>query len=420
MAARDAPRRLRVLIVTQYYWPESFRITDLARALRERGHEIVVLTGLPNYPHGRLFEGYGVRGPWSETVDGIPVVRVPLSPRGSGQGWRLAANYASFAASATALGLPRLGHRFDVVFVYEVSPITVALPAIALRHLRSVPVVLWEQDLWPDNVSATGAVRSKRLLRAISWLTRWIHARCDVILAQSRAFIEPLEAQGVRHDRLSYLPNWAETLYEPMELEPDAPERAALPQGFLVVFAGNIGVSQDFGTILSAAERLRDHPDIHWVVLGDGRMKHWVDRQVARRGLGGVVHLLGQHPVETMPRYFALADALLISLRHDALYSMVVPSKLQSYMACAKPVIAALDGEAARIVRESQGGLVVSAEDPDALAEAVLRISTMTSDERQAMGCRNRRYFEEHFERDRLVSDLERMLLETAEAGKAG
>ena len=419
MSGGGVPRWLRVLIVTQYFWPESFRITDLARALRERGHEIVVLTGMPNYPRGRLFEGYGVRGPWSETVDDIPIVRVPLIPRGDGRGWRLAANYVSFAASATALGLPRLGQDFDVVFVYEVSPITVALPAIALRRLRSVPVVLWEQDLWPDNVSATAAVRSKRLLRAISRLTRWIHARCDVILAQSRAFIGPLEAQGVLRDRLSYLPNWAETLYEPMELGPDAPERAALPQGFLVVFAGNIGVSQDFGTILAAAELLRNHPHIHWVVLGDGRMKHWVEREVAKRGLGGVVHLLGQHPVETMPRYFALADALLISLRHDPLYSMVVPSKLQSYMACAKPVIAALDGEAARIVRESQGGLVVSAEDAEALAEAVVRLSTAAPEERRQMGCRNRRYFEEHFERDRLISDLERILLETAEAGRA-
>jgi colanic acid biosynthesis glycosyl transferase WcaI len=409
-----------VLIVTQYFWPESFRITDLARALRERGHEIVVLTGLPNYPHGRLFEGYGVGGPWFETVDDIPVIRVPLLPRGDGKGWRLAANYASFAASATAFGLSRLPHDFDVVFVYEVSPVTVALPAIALRRLRSVPVVLWVQDLWPHNVSATGGVRSKRLLAAISWLTRWIYARCDVVLAQSRAFIEPLQAHGVSPDRLSYLPNWAEVLYEPMELGPDAPERAVLPQGFLVVFAGNIGVSQDFGTILAAAERLREHPDIHWVVLGDGRMRHWVEREVVKRGLGGIVHLLGQHPVETMPRYFALADALLISLRHDALYSMVVPSKLQSYMACARPVIAALDGEAARIVRESQGGLVVGAEDAEALAGAVLRISTMTSDERREMGDRNRRYFEDHFQRDRLVSDLEGMLVEAAEAGTAG
>jgi glycosyltransferase involved in cell wall biosynthesis len=403
--------------VTQYFWPESFRITDLALALRERGHDVVVLTGLPNYPQGRLFEGYGLRGPWSETVQQVPVIRVPLIPRGPGQGWRLAVNYASFAASATALGLTRLPRGFDVVFVYEVSPITVALPAIALRHVQRVPVVLWVQDLWPDNVSATGAVRSKTVLRGISALTRWIHARCDRILAQSPAFIPGLEAQGVDSDRVSYLPNWAETLYCPVEPGPEAPERAALPPGFRVVFAGNIGVSQDFGTILAAAERLRHHRDIHWVVLGEGRMKPWVEQEVKKRGLGGVVHLLGQHPVEAMPLYFALADALLITLRHDALYSMVVPSKLQSYMACAKPVIAALDGEAARIVRESGGGFSVRAEDPDALADAVLRMSRMASEDRVEMGRRNRRYFEAHFERDRLIGELERILHEVAQGG---
>lgn len=401
--------------MTQYFWPESFRITDLAVALRQRGHEVVVLTGLPNYPHGRLFDGYGIRGPWSETVQGVPVVRVPLIPRGSGRGWRLAVNFASFAAGATALGLPRVARDFDVAFVYEVSPITVALPAIALRRLRGVPVVLWVQDLWPDNVSATGAVRSERLLRSITRLTRWIYARCDRILAQSHAFIPGLEAQGVARDKLSYLPNWAETLYRPVNPGPEAPERAGLPQGFRVVFAGNIGVSQDFGTILSAAERLRDHPGIHWVVLGDGRMRTWVQREVAKRGLGGVVHLLGQHPVGAMPAYFALADALLISLRHDPLYSMVVPSKLQSYMACAKPVIAALDGEAARIIRESGGGLAVRAEDPDALADAVLRLSRTAPEDRLEMGRRNRGYFEEHFERDRLIDELERVLHDVAD-----
>ncbi len=417
MPGPERARKLRVLIVTQYFWPESFRVTDLAVALRDRGHEVVVLTGLPNYPHGHFFEGYGLRGPWSETVRDVPVIRVPLIPRGPGQGWRLAVNYASFATSATALGLTRLPHAFDVVFVYEVSPITVALPAIALRRLQRVPVVLWVQDLWPDNVSATGAVRSARVLEGISALSRWIHGRCDRILAQSRAFVRGLERQGVERERLSYLPNWAETLYRPLELGPEAPERTMLPPGFRVVFAGNIGVSQDFGTILSAAELLRGHPDIHWIVLGDGRMRPWVEQEVNRRGLGSVVHLLGQQPVEHMPRYFALADALLITLRRDPLYSMVVPSKLQSYMACARPVIAAVDGEAATIVRESDGGLGVPAEDAHGLAEAVHRMSEMAPEDRAEMGQRNRRYFEDHFERDRLIGEIERILREAAEEG---
>ncbi len=407
-----------MLIVTQYFWPESFRINDLALALRERGHDVVVLTGLPNYPGGRLFEGYGIRGPWSESLHQVPVIRVPLIPRGPGDGWRLAVNYASFAASATGLGVPRLPLPFDVTFVYAVSPITAALPAIALRSLHRVPVVLWVQDLWPDNISATGAVRSPLVLSGIGALSRWIHVHCDRVLAQSEAFIPGLERQGVHPDRLSYLPNWAEALYRPMQPDRGDPNGAVLPQGFRVVFAGNIGVSQDFGTILAAAELLRDHPDIHWIVLGDGRMRPWVEEEVEKRGLRSVIHLLGQHPVEAMPGYFASADALLLTLRHDPLYSMVVPSKLQSYMACARPVIAAIDGEAARIVRESGGGLAVPPEDPSGLADAVLRMARMASADRVEMGRRNRRYFEENFERDLLIGELERVLHETADGGR--
>jgi colanic acid biosynthesis glycosyl transferase WcaI len=407
-----------VLIVTQYFWPESFRITDLAGALHERGHDVVVLTGWPNYPGGRVYDGYGVRGPWSQTVGGVPVIRVPLVSRGSAQGWRLALNFASFAASATVLGLPRVGSGFDAVFVFEVSPITVALPAIAFRRVSGAPVVLWAQDLWPDNVWATGAVRCRPLLRAISSLTRWIYRRCDRILAESPAFVPRLDAQGVDLDRVAYVPNWAESLYRPVEPESDATERQEMPKGFTVVFAGNIGVSQDFATILSAAERLRGRAEVHWVVLGEGRMRPWVDQEVARRGLGDVVHLLGHRPVETMPHYFALADALLVSLRSDPLYALMVPSKLQSYMACARPIVAALDGEAARIVQECEGGVVVGAERPDALADAVVALSETPPAERRAMGERNRRYFEEHFEREQVVDEVERILREAAEGGR--
>jgi glycosyltransferase involved in cell wall biosynthesis len=409
---------LRVLIITQYFWPESFRITDLAVALRERGHDVVVLTGLPNYPQGHFFGGYGIRGPWRDTVHGVPVIRVPLVPRGLSHGWQLAVNYASFAASATVVGLPRLRRHFDVMFVFEVSPITAALPAIALRRRRGTPLVLWVQDLWPDNVWATGAVRSPWLLAQISSLTRWIYAHCDHILAQSSAFIPRLEALGVNPGRVSYVPNWAESLYGPVQLEKEAAERTALPDGFRVLFAGNIGVSQDFGTVLSAAERLRDHTDIHWVVLGDGRMRPWVEREVERRQLGGTVHLLGQRPIETMPRYFSLADALLMSLRRDPIYSLVVPSKLQSYMACAKPVVAAIDGETARILRESGGGLAVRAQDAEALAEAVLSLYTMSPGDRRAMGQKSRQYFESHFERERLIGEIERILRDVAEKGR--
>jgi glycosyltransferase involved in cell wall biosynthesis len=404
---------MKVAVVSQYFWPEAFIVNDLTKALAERGHEVVVLTGLPNYPSGRIADGYGIRGPWSDSLDGIPVARVPLVPRGSSKGARLIVNYASFAASGSVLAHGRVPGDVDVIFVFAVSPISAALPAIALRARRKTPVVLWVQDIWPDVLPAIGATRSPGLLRAVSWLTRWIYAHCDRVVASSEAFIPRIEAQGVPRSKISYLPNWAEPFYRPVDLEPDAPERSELPEGFRVLFAGNIGEAQAFGTILDAADRLR-HESIHWVVLGDGRSRAWVEAQVATRRLQDVVHLLGRRPATAMPRYFALADALLVSLCKAPLYSWTVPSKLQVYMACARPIVAALDGEGARIVESSRSGLVAGAEDPGRLADAVLELARMPESTRQTMGARSLAYFQEHFERERVVDELERVLVETA------
>ncbi|MDE2118963.1 MAG: glycosyltransferase family 4 protein, partial [Betaproteobacteria bacterium] len=192
----------------------------------------------------------------------------------------------------------------------------------------------------------------------------------------------------------------------------DAPGRAALPQGFRVMFAGNIGAAQDFGMILAAAEKLRPYADIQWLILGDGRMLPWVKEQIEMRGLGGTVHLLGQHPVESMPGYFALADAMLVTLRREPVFALTVPSKIQSYLACGKPIIAALDGEGARIVREASAGIAVPAEDSEGLASAVLEMYRMTEAERQAMGGRGLQYFRENFEREMLLGRMDGWLEE--------
>ncbi|MEX2553227.1 MAG: glycosyltransferase family 4 protein [Actinomycetota bacterium] len=405
---------VRILIVSQYFWPESFRINDLSLGLRERGHAVSVLTGLPNYPSGEFFAGYGLKGPWSDSMDGIPITRVPLLRRGSAKGWMLGLNFVSFAAMASLIGPARVTGDVDVIFVYEPSPITVALPAIVLRKLRSVPMVLWVQDLWPDVLQVTAAIRSPRMLGHISRLTRWIYRHCDKILAESLAFIPAIQAKGVPAERLDYMPNWAEAFYKPLCLEADAPERSEMPQGFRILFAGNIGESQALGVVLSAADKLRDKGHIHWVFIGDGRKHDWLQAEVKRRGLNEVVHILGRRPVESMPRYFAAADALLVTLRADPHYSWTVPSKLQSYMACGKPILGAIEGEGARIILESGGGLVAGAENPESLAEAALAFVSMPREDRNAMGINARKYFEEHFERETIIDRLEQVLIRVA------
>jgi glycosyltransferase involved in cell wall biosynthesis len=405
---------MRILIVTQYFWPENFRINDLAQGLLNRGHEVTVYTGKPNYPEGKFFPGYGFFGHGDETFGGIRVIRVPLIPRGDGGNARLALNYLSFAFFASLLAPFRVFGGFDVIFVYEPSPVTVGLPALVLKALKGAPLLFWVQDLWPESLVAADVVRTRRLLAGVERLVRFIYHRCDRILVQSKAFVEAIRPYGVRRERISFFPNTAEALYRPLELEPDAPERAQLPAGFRVMYAGNIGAAQDFATILGAAERLRDETAIQWIILGDGRLRPWVESEVQRRGLGGSVHLLGRHPPESMPRYFALADTMLVSLRRDPILAMTLPSRVQSYLACGRPIIAALDGEGARVIKEAGAGIVPGSGDPDTLARAVMAIYRMPETGRQAMGLRGRRYFEQHFERQTLLAQLEEWMLELA------
>jgi colanic acid biosynthesis glycosyl transferase WcaI len=402
--------QLRVLIVTQYFWPENFRINDLAEGLRDKGHEIAVLTGKPNYPSGRFFAGYGFFKRSKDSYHGIPVTRVPVIPRGAGTALRLAVNYISFAVFASLLAPFRYRGKPDAILVYEPSPITVGLPALLLKKIHGAPIFFWVQDLWPESLSATGMVRSAWTLRLVERLVRFIYKHCDRILVQSRTFVEPIKRMGVEIDRIEYLPNSAEELYQPMVVTDAAPEGVSLPNGFRVMFAGNIGAAQDFETILGAAEKLKSYSDIRWIVLGDGRMAAGVKEEVNRRGLNEIVYLLGRYPVETMPRFFALADAMLVTLRKDPIFALTIPSKVQSYLACGRPIVAALDGEGARIIDEAGAGLSVPAEDAERLARAVLSLYIMPKAEREAMGAKGRAYYLANFERNLLIDRLDKSI----------
>jgi glycosyltransferase involved in cell wall biosynthesis len=402
---------MRVLIVTQYFWPENFRINDLAQGLVKIGHQVTVLTGKPNYPSGEFFDGYSFWGKSREMFAGIEVIRVPLVARGNGGATRLVFNFLSFALFASLFGPLRCRGSFDVVLVYEPSPVTVGFPGLVMKAVKKAPLMFWVQDLWPESLSATGAVKSKWIINLVASLVSFIYKGCDRILVQSRAFVDRVRALGADSTRILYYPNSAEELYRPVSRD-TSPHAASLPLGFRIVFAGNIGTAQSFETILGAAEELREHPEIHWVILGDGRQFNWVKEEVAKRGLTHRFHLLGRHPVEAMPQWFAQADALLVTLKRDPIFSLTIPSKVQSYMACGRPILASLDGEGARIIEEAQAGVVVPPEDASALAAAVLRLSGMPSPDREQLGQNGRRYFLQEFERDALLARLDAWMKE--------
>jgi|ERR1017187_2444409 glycosyltransferase involved in cell wall biosynthesis len=397
---------MRVLIVSQYFWPENFRINDLAVGLVERGHEVTVLTGIPNYPEGRFFTGYGLFKRTREEYQGVRIRRVALVPRGNGSGIQLVLNYLSFALSAIVLSPFRCRGQFDLILVYEVSPVTVGLPALFLKRLKHVPILFWVLDLWPESLSATGAVRSARVLSQLDKLVRFIYWRCDKIVVASKGFLPSITAKGIAVERTGYFPNWYEPEYRTQPADDHVTTSWGLPAGFRVMFAGNIGVAQDFGTILSAAEMLKPYPDIFWVIVGDGRRYEWVKEQVQLRGLGERVLLLGRHPPEAMFGYFSQADTMLVTLKRDPAFALTVPGKIQSYMACGRPIVAALDGEGGRLIEESGAGLASPAEDPEALAESVLTMYRMPKQEREAMGSHGREYCETHFGREMLLDRL--------------
>ncbi len=262
---------MRILIVTQYFWPESFRINDLALGLLERGHQVTVLTGIPNYPGGELFDGYGFFNT-SEDYCGVRIRRVPLIPRGRGGSFRLILNYLSFALTATVVGPLLCREAYDRIFVFEPSPVTVGIPAVFLKKLKKAPMLFWVQDLWPESLIATGAVRSKAIVSLVGHIVKFIYRHCDLILIQAKAFCGPVAQQGGSEEKIRYFPNAAENLYGSPIFSAELPP---LPEGFRILFAGNIGAAQDFETIIAAAENVKDPPDIKWIIIGDGRMRAW-------------------------------------------------------------------------------------------------------------------------------------------------
>jgi glycosyltransferase involved in cell wall biosynthesis len=401
----ETTRRLRILIVTQYFWPENFQINHIAKALQARGHHVSVLTGKPNYPGGRFFPGYSWFNRGTDDFDGIKITRAPLIPRGDGGSLRLALNYLSFAASGVVTAIARIKGPVDCIFVYEPSPVTVGLPALALKRKLGAPILFWVQDLWPDSVYAAGDVRSNLLRAVLDRLVRRIYGGCARILIQSEAFRPAIEAAGVDQSRIVYWPQSVDPMFRPAPPSVDGPAELELP-GFRIVFGGNVGHAQDFETVVEAADRLREHDRIRWIVIGDGRRYAWLRSEIERRGLGDRFHLLGRFPEEAMPSLFAQADALLVTLRKHPIFALTIPTKVQAYLACGKPILGAIDGEGARIIAESGAGIAAPAGDAAALADAALRLARLPEAERAQLGAKGLAYSREHFDRDRLVDRL--------------
>ena len=399
---------LRILVVSQYFWPENFRVNDLVKEWVQRGHTVTVLTGVPNYPAGKVFNAYRQQPTAFTEYEGAKVVRVPMLSRGTG-GLHLILNYLSFVVGACIWGPWRLRSlQADVVFVFGLSPVTVGLPALLMGRLKKAPVVFWTLDLWPETLAAIGVVKSPRVLELVGHLVSFIYNRCTLVLGQSKSFLGSITKYCTDSQKIRYFPSWAEDVYT--EKVQPAAEVPVLAEVFNVVFAGNIGEAQDMPSVLDAAERLKNNARVRWIIVGDGRKTDWLQAEVLRRGLQDRVLLAGRLPVERMPSFYAHADALLVSLKRDPVFSMTIPGKVQSYLMAGIPLVGMLDGEGAAVIRDANAGLASDAGDGAGLASAVLALAAMPHEQRQQLGQNGRRYAQKEFDRAQLMDRLEALL----------
>lgn len=397
---------MRVLIVSQYFWPENFRINAIAEGLVSRGVEVEVLTGKPNYPDGIIASGYRIWGCQQEEWNGAILHRVPLVPRGKKSHIGLILNYLSFVMFGSLLGAWLLRKKqYDMIFVYGLSPILSAIPALFIGSLKNIKVITWIQDLWPESLSATGYIKNKFILMLVEKVVRFIYGKSDLLLIQSHAFDAPVR-ELASNTPIEYYPNSVDDFFSlSVPDNKDVPSIVGLSDGFSIMFAGNIGAAQGVNVIVEAASILQNHSDIHFIVLGDGSCREEIMSLVEDKGLKNI-QFPGRFPVEMMPGFMKKASVLLVTLTDKPIFKVTVPNKIQAYMAVGKPIIACLNGEGARLIEEAKAGVSSPAEDAQALAETVMSLYKMPVKELNEMGNNGRLYYEKNFNHKNLVEQL--------------
>lgn len=401
---------MKILIVTQYFWPESFRVNDLALGLKEKGHKVTVLTGYPHYPD-RIYGGYKVTGIMRENYDGVMIIRVPIYPYHGLKALLRILNYTSYAVMASLIGPFICRGEIDSIIVFQPGPVSVGIPAIVMSKVKRAPIFFWVQDLWPEALSATGVVTNKLLLKMVSFLSKIVYGSSYVLLSQSPGISRALKTRLRDSQCLEELPNWAENFYQVVSPDLALKKREGMEGYFNVVFAGNVGAAQDIDVIIEAARLLAEYPKIKMTILGDGALLQESQEKVRRLQLRNI-EFKGRKPVEMMPNYFSLADALLVQLKKDPLFTITIPSKLQTYMASGRPIIGALEGDGAGVIERSGCGLVCEPGNPQELKEAILKMYYFGVEERRHMGQRARDYLDRNFSRDVLLDRLENIMLE--------
>ncbi len=399
-----------ILLLSPFYKPENFKVNELVDYLTKKNN-VTVLCPIPNYPQGKYYDGYGIFKKRIEKSQNLTIFRILTWPRKNGSKINIFLNYLSFIVFSIIPALLLSLKKFDLIIVNQMSPITVAIPGIIVKKIQRIPLIIWVKDLWPESVKDGGNLKSDFLPNLLLPTVKYIYKNCNHILASSRSFIISIK-EKTKNKKIIYMPEWGEKIFFGNESIDFNHEKIEQIQDFKVMFAGNIGLAQDFNCIINAMDKIRNYP-IHLVVLGEGRGKKEAIKKMKKMGLESKISFLGSFPLETMPYFFSKADALLISLKKSEIFAKTVPSKTQSYMAFGKPILTNADGEVSQIIKESKSGLIADSGNHILLSENMIKLSQLSKNDLTVMSDNCKNYYENNFNRQKILNNLQEVINET-------
>ena len=389
---------MKILVFSQYFYPENFRINALCRELVHCGHEVTVVTGYPQYPKGEIYEGYGFQIPYEKEWHGVRIERVKVPARGHNP-IGLLRNCVGYVTAGNRW-VKQCSEIYDAIFVFEVSPVTVGLPAVKYKKKYGTPMFFNLQDLWPENVHEILGIRFPPLTWVINHIVDKIYTSSDKVLCASNGFLQNLLVRGVDKEKLLFWPQFC--------IEPDL-SAAVKPEVysddlFNVVFTGNIGNAQGLDLMIEAAHELKGQ-GIRWYIVGDGRAKLRLEQLVQKYNVSDDVIFIGQVSEDEANRYVHFADCAYLSFTNNQLFNLTLPAKLQTYLACGTPILAAAGGESANVIKEAECGVAVPPR-LDCVVAAVKELKAMSGQQPQQLSSNARRYYKSHFTMDKLVQQL--------------
>lgn len=407
-------KKQHLLILTNHFYPEDFRVNDLAFELSKRNYDVTVITAIPDYPQGKYFDGYSIFKKRREKTHGVNVIRLFIIPRGRGGTLRLTLNYLSYLISSLLfVFFHSFQVRYDVVLVHMTSPFFITLPGVYLKRYKGVPLILWILDLWPESVAAAGGVTNRRILCALDLMVKNVYKHSDKILVGSDTFKTSISKKGDFAKKLIYFPNWADSIssvsigeaYKLVE-----PFHSKTPFDFIFLFAGNLGEAQNIDFLLQVIASIKVDSRVKFVFMGDGRKRVPLMNKAHSLGLTEICFFPGRFPQSSMPYFISRADVMVVSLKNDPIFSLTVPAKVQFYMSQGKPILAILDGEGARIIQECQCGIVVSPSDTQGFQLAISQFLGLSKNQLLELGDNGRRYYTEHFAKEKRIDQIESLL----------